>query len=136
MFIRVNPSSSTPIYNQVVDQVKHAVAAGRLKTGDQLPSVRELAIELRINPNTVAKAYRELEQGGVVLARQGSGGFIADRPPTISKTERLKIAEQHVDQAIVQSMSLALEGKEIKDLFLERLEKFNGPRARAKGGES
>ena len=132
MYIRVNPASSTPLYSQVVEQIKHAVASGRLRSGDQLPSVREMAIDLRINPNTVAKAYRELERDGVVQARQGSGVFVADQAPVLQKGERLKIAARHMDQAIVQAVNLALDPEDIKTLFADRLEKINGRKPKAR----
>ena len=77
MLFRPNPSSGVPIYLQLMEQVKHGIETGALRPGEQLPGIRPLAEELVINPNTVAKAYRELEHEGLVIARQGRGTFIA-----------------------------------------------------------
>ena len=75
---RLNPASAVPVYIQLMEQVKHAVETGALRPGDQLPGIRKLAESLVVNPNTVAKAYRELEHAGVIELRQGSGAFISD----------------------------------------------------------
>src|ERR1041384_1839500 len=77
MLFRTNPSLGVPIYLQLMEQVKHAVETGALRPGDQLPGIRPLAEELVINPNTVAKAYRELEHEGVIELRHGAGAFVA-----------------------------------------------------------
>src|SRR6202008_3270730 len=77
MLFRTNPSSGVPIYLQLMEQVKHAIETGALRPGDQLPGIRPLAEELVINPNTVAKAYRELEHEGVIELRHGAGAFVA-----------------------------------------------------------
>src|SRR5690349_21812822 len=78
MFFKPNASSSAPIYVQLMEQVRHAVEVGALKAGDQLPGIRHLAETLVINPNTVAKAYRELEHEGTIELRHGSGAFVRD----------------------------------------------------------
>src|SRR5438874_10778561 len=78
MLLRPNPSSGVPIYLQLMEQVKHAIETGALRSGEQLPGIRPLAEELVINVNTVAKAYRELEHEGVVELRHGSGAFVSD----------------------------------------------------------
>ncbi len=75
---RLNPASAVPVYIQLMEQVKHAVETGALRPGDQLPGMRKLAESLVVNPNTVAKAYRELEHAGIIELRQGSGAFISD----------------------------------------------------------
>src|SRR2546423_14017009 len=80
MLFRPNPSSGVPIYLQLMEQVKHAIETGALRAGDQLPGIRPLAEELVMNPNTVAKAYRELEHEGVIELRHGSGAFVSRQP--------------------------------------------------------
>src|SRR5271169_167931 len=80
MFFKPNPSGPAPIYLQLMEQVRHAVEVGALKPGDQLPGIRNLAENLVINPNTVAKAYRELEYEGLIELRHGSGAFITGKP--------------------------------------------------------
>ena len=79
--IRLDPRSSDPIYLQVVEQIKHLIAVGQLKPADQLPTVRQLAIELRVNPNTVARAYTQLAEEGVISTQQGRGTYVLEVPP-------------------------------------------------------
>ncbi|HEY6769507.1 MAG TPA: GntR family transcriptional regulator [Candidatus Sulfotelmatobacter sp.] len=80
--------SGVPVYRQLIDQVRSAIAAGSLRAGDQLPTVRQLAVDLAINPNTVMKAYRELELGGLLETQQGTGTFITDKKPDRNKADR------------------------------------------------
>ena len=82
MLFRSNPSSGVPVYLQLIEQVKHAIDLGALRPGDQLPAIRRVAEDLVINPNTVAKAYRDLEHAGVIELRQGAGAFVADNGTT------------------------------------------------------
>lgn len=85
----LNPKSGVPIYRQIMDQIRHGIASGRLCPGEQLPTVRALAVELAVNPNTVIKAYSLLEQQGVLTTEQGSGTFVAEAPKTgLSAAER------------------------------------------------
>jgi GntR family transcriptional regulator len=79
--IRLDPRSSDPIYLQVVEQIKHLIAVGQLKPADQLPTVRQLAVELRVNPNTVARAYTQLAEEGVISTQQGRGTYVLEMPP-------------------------------------------------------
>jgi GntR family transcriptional regulator len=92
MLLRPNPSSGVPIYLQLMEQVKHGIETGALRPGEQLPGIRPLAEELVINPNTVAKAYRDLEREGLVVARQGRGTFIASTlaPPSLRHHDELR----------------------------------------------
>src|SRR5256885_15883826 len=90
MLLHLNPSSGVPVYLQLESQVKQAVAAGALRTGDTLPSTRKLAAELRINPNTVARAYQDLERDGVTLSVPGGGTFVADGLPGLLESEKGK----------------------------------------------
>src|SRR5512147_1827200 len=91
---RLDPSSGVPFYRQIIDQVLLAVADGRLKVGAQLPTVRQLAVDLSVNLNTVAKAYREMEIRGIVETQQGTGTFVADRPTSTGAAERRKALER------------------------------------------
>ena len=91
MLFRPNPSLGVPIYLQLMEQVKHAIETGALRPGEQLPGIRPLAEELVINPNTVAKAYRELEHEGVIELRHGAGAFV-------SATARAKKADRHASR--------------------------------------
>ena len=84
----LDPKSGTPFYRQIVDQIRHGIATGQLKTGEQLPTVRALAVQLSVNPNTISKVYRELEIQEILQTQQGTGTFIGARPVRISPRER------------------------------------------------
>ena len=119
MIIRVNPSSGTPIYLQLMEQIKHAIATGALQAGEQLPTMRKLAVELVINPNTVIRAYRELEREAIVEIRRGSGAFVSE-----SAAGRTKISRkaQAVMQSAVDRLSTAgLTEDEIRRLMENEL---------------
>jgi len=85
---RLDPHSGVPVYRQLMDQVQAAMASGALALGDQLPTVRQVAVDLAINPNTVSRAYREMEIRGLLDTQQGTGTFVADRKVEYSKDER------------------------------------------------
>ena len=87
----LNPTNGVPFYKQIILQVEMGIADGRLKTGDQLPTVRSLAVDLAVNPNTVARAYSELEIRGIVTTQQGTGTFIGDKKVEISEVEREQV---------------------------------------------
>lgn len=89
--IRIDPTLPTPIWSQIEEAVRHLLSSGRLGPGDALPSVRDLARELRVNPNTIAKAYQRLGEGGFVAARRGEGTFVAQKPPRMASTERARV---------------------------------------------
>lgn len=117
MILRPNPALGVPIYLQLMEQVKHAIETGALRPGDQLPGIRPLAEELVINPNTVAKAYRELEHEGVVELRQGAGAFVADHGRPRKATDKLRTAQPVVAAAIERLRGRGLTDEEIRRLF-------------------
>ena len=118
---RPNASSGVPIYLQLMEQVKHAIETGALKAGEQLPSIRPLAEELVINPNTVAKAYRELEHEGVIELRQGAGAFVSSNAVTTRDAEKLKAAQVLVAQGIQRLRARGLTNEEIRRLVEAQL---------------
>ena len=126
MFVHVNPSSGLPLYLQIQAQVKNAVAAGALRPGDALPSVRKLASDLRINPNTVARAYLELEREGVITAVPGGGTFVADGVPGLLKAERVRRLRPLARQVAVEGSQLRFSPEEIVDLVQEELKALGG----------
>ena|SRR5207249_4456975 len=131
MLFRPNPSLGVPIYFQLMEQVKHAVETGALRAGDQLPGIRPLAEELVINPNTVAKAYRELEHEGVIELRHGAGAFVAANARSRQTTGKLRTAQPIVAAAVERLRSRGLSDEEIRRLFeaeLAGLAKAGGPR--------
>src|SRR5437764_7044363 len=100
MLSRPNPSSGVPIYVQLMEQVKHAIETGALRPGEQLPGIRPLAEELVMNPNTVAKAYRELEHEGVIELRHGAGAFVSSRPTPKKVVDKVRAAQPIVAAAV------------------------------------
>jgi GntR family transcriptional regulator len=115
---RPNPSSGVPIYLQLMERVKHAVETGALRPGEQLPGIRPLAEELVINPNTVAKAYRELEHEGVIELRHGAGAFVASNARgRKATTDRLRAAQGVVAAAVERLRARDVTDDEIRRLF-------------------
>jgi len=115
MLFRVDPLASEPIFEQLVYQAKAAVARGELRHGERLPSVRELARELAINPNTVARAYRELEAGGVLVRRQGAGTFVkAVGARALSDGERRRRLRALMERAVTEAFHLGFDASELR----------------------
>lgn len=124
MFIAIDPSSDVPIFRQIVQQIKTAVAMGRLMPEDPLPSVRQLAVDLAVNPNTVARAYLDLELEGVIYKRQGAGTFVSNHGVEMSKNERRKVLGELIEKALVEGVNLGLEEDELRKTFDRVLEKI------------
>ena len=116
MFFKPTQSSSVPVYVQLMEQVKHAVETGALKPGEQLPAIRKVAEDLVINPNTVAKVYRELEHEGVIELRHGAGAFVTGQGAGES-TERMRKARPIVANAVARLDALGLSEEEMRRLF-------------------
>ena len=128
---RPNASSGVPIYLQLMEQVKHAIETGALRAGDQLPGIRPLAEELVINPNTVAKAYRELEHDGVIELRHGAGAFVTGAAREKKLTDRLRAGQAIVAAAMDKLRARGVTEAEIRRLFeaeLTRLTAKGDPR--------
>jgi GntR family transcriptional regulator len=117
MLLRPNPSSGVPIYLQLMEQVKHAIETGALRPGEQLPGIRPLAEELVINPNTVAKAYRELEHEGVVDVRHGAGAFVSGNARAKKATDTLRAGQAIVATAVEKLRARGVTAEEIRRLF-------------------
>src|SRR5882762_1492222 len=122
MLLQVNFKSGKPVYLQVVDQIKAAAASGALHTGEPLPSIRPLAEELRVNRNTIAKAYSELESQGVIETLPGKGCFLKPNNSPLKKDVRRKLLTEEIDQAIVQAHHLQVPRGEFLELVRERLD--------------
>ena len=120
MQLRISAQDGTPIYQQIVEQVKYLVAAGRLKPGDDVPPIRVLAEQLRINPNTVARAYLELEREGIVTMRQGFGTTVAHVKTHLPRREKLRILAGPADVLLTNARHLNVEFDEVVDLLRER----------------
>jgi len=118
--IHLSRQDGVPTYLQIVNQIKHLVAAGRLKAGEELPPIRVLAQQLLINPNTVARAYRELETAGIVAKRSTTGTYVSDAGSPLARRERLKILSQRIDALLVEARQLNVGMDEIIDLLRQR----------------
>jgi GntR family transcriptional regulator len=117
MVIRVQPGLGVPIYLQIESQVKHAIAAGALRHDDILPPVRKLAAELRINPNTVARAYQNLERDGILRTVPGGGCYVDSQSPGLLKSEKLRRLTPLATQLAVEAKQLRLPRKELVQLL-------------------
>src|SRR5438132_12652428 len=122
MILQINYKSGKPIYLQLVDQIKAAAASGALQTGEALPSIRPLAEELRVNRNTVAKAYSELESLGVIETLPGRGCFLRENHSALRKEVRRKLLIDEIDRAVVQAHHLQVPRHEFLQLIHERMD--------------
>lgn len=120
---RLDPSSGVPFYRQIIDQVLLAVADGRLSPGAQLPTVRQLAVDLSVNLNTVAKAYREMEIRGIVDTQQGTGTFVARRRADRRPGERRRALEGLIDRFVSLAGASGFSLDELAEALTERAEK-------------
>jgi GntR family transcriptional regulator len=118
MQLRIANTDGTPIYQQIVAQVRHLIAAGRLQPGEELLPIRTLAEQLTVNPNTVARAYLELERTGVVTKRHGSGTYVSEAASAMPQREKLKMIRQRVDALLVEASHLDIE----LDVLIEMLQ--------------
>jgi GntR family transcriptional regulator len=115
--LTVDPRSGVPIYLQVIEQIKRSVAIGVLGAGEQLPTVKQLALDLTINPNTVAKAYRELERDGVIETSPGRGSFVkSNGVKDTTKAAATDVARDGIDTAVREAKSIGLNAEEIRTL--------------------
>jgi GntR family transcriptional regulator len=126
--LQINFKSGMPIYLQMVDQIKAAAASGALRPGEALPSIRPLAEELRVNRNTVAKAYSELESLGVIETLPGRGCFLKENHSALRKEVRRKMVITEIDQAIVQAHHLQVPRQEFLELVKERIDALDSKR--------
>jgi len=125
MLLQIDFKSGTPVYLQLVDQVRHAAASGSLRAGEPLPSIRPLAEELRVNRNTIAKAYAELESQGIIESIPGKGCFLKEVSSPLTKTARNDLVIQEIDRAIVAAHHLQIGDDDLLALVKKRLEDFD-----------
>ena len=124
MDLKINTSDGVPIYIQIVEQIKMKVALGLLKPEEGLPSVRQLALDLTINPNTVARAYLELEHQGVIHKRQGQGTFVSAQAMEASRRERLKIVGALFEKAIVEAANSGMTAAGIDEIYRQLMHRY------------
>ena len=121
MRLNIDPDSGVPVYLQISQTIRRSIALGSLRGGEQVPSVREVAEMLTVNPNTVAKAYQLLEREGIVVTRKGIGTFVADGDVSITSQERKAVIVEKLDRVLVEAGNLQLEKDEVEEIFQERL---------------
>lgn len=124
MQIRISQEDGTPIYQQLVNQIKLLVSSGRLEEGEQLPAVRKLAEQLIVNPNTVARAYRELEALGTVVSKRGSGVFVSGAGSRLSRREKNRLLNERIDALLTEAVQLDFDLQNIADLVQQRSLRF------------
>ncbi|MHC4116566.1 MAG: GntR family transcriptional regulator [Planctomycetota bacterium] len=127
MQIRIDNSSGRPVYQQIIDQIKRDIALGRLTQDEKLPTVRQLAGRLAINPNTIAKAYRQLEQEGIIVTKPGAGAFVANLDSNLSKAVRKRLLCAELDRIAVEAYHMQIDTRLLSQWFNEAVEKFNLP---------
>lgn len=120
MLIEISLDDGVPIYRQIVNQVKYLVASGQLVVDDELPAVRTLAKQLQITPNTVVKAYRELETEGLIYKRQGAGTFVAKAASPLARKEQRRILTQRADSLLAEAQQLGFSFEEVLELLTKR----------------
>jgi GntR family transcriptional regulator len=133
MQIRIDNASNRPVYRQIIDQIKRDIAMGRLIKDEKLPTVRQLAAQLTINPNTIAKAYRQLESEGIIVTRPGAGAFIANLDSNLSRAVRKRLLSEELERIAVEAFHMQIERETLLELFNNAAEKLNVP---SKGGQS
>ncbi|MBN1906924.1 MAG: GntR family transcriptional regulator [Deltaproteobacteria bacterium] len=124
MKIHISTKDGVPIFQQIVTQIKHMVASGRLAPGEIVPPIRVLAEQLLINPNTVARAYKELESEGIFISRQGSGTRVAEKGSTLDYAERLQVLTERVESLLVEADQLDFTVEDIIELIRQKNKLF------------
>lgn len=131
MRFHIDPDSGVPVYLQISQAIRRSIALGSLRGGEQVPSVREVAEMLTVNPNTVAKSYRLLEREGIVVTRKGIGTFVADGDVSITSQERKAVIVEKLDRVLVEAGHLRLKKNQVEEIFQERLDELfagSGPK--------
>ncbi len=118
---KLDLKSGVPFHRQIVDQIRYGIASGRLLPGEQLPTVRDLAVQLQVNPNTVRKAYSDLELLGILNTQQGTGTFVGDQPVEIEDAEKQRMLEQVCDELVARGHQYNLTLQDIVEHLQGRL---------------
>jgi len=125
MNLHISPQDGMPIYHQIRQQIKHLIASGRLRPGDELPPVRSLAQQLLINPNTVVRAYRELEVEGLIYKRRGAGTYVSEGNSPFAEAEQRKIIVEQIDKLLVETAQLRVDFDVLLQWMRERHHKLH-----------
>ena len=124
MQLQISTADGLPLYQQIVNQVRYLIAAGRLQRGEELLPIRVLAEQLAVNPNTVARAYLELERAGLVIKRHGAGTYVSESRPTLPQREKIRILATRVDALLTEASQLGVDLNEVIKLLREREERL------------
>lgn len=124
MQIHINTADGTPYYTQIVSQIRLMIATERLSSGDKLPPVRKLAEQLTLNPNTIARAYRELEAEGLVASKRGSGVFVSDGVSPLSRREKTRVVTERVDALLTSARQVGIDIETLVRLVRQRNKKL------------
>ncbi|MFH1882063.1 MAG: GntR family transcriptional regulator [Planctomycetota bacterium] len=127
MHFRIDNASDRPVYQQIMDQIKRDIALGRLIKNEKLPTVRELAGQITINPNTIAKAYRQLEQEGIIVTKAGAGAFVANLDSNLSRSVRKKLISEELERIAVDAYHMQIDSQTLLEWFNNAVVKFNLP---------
>lgn len=125
MQIRIDNASDRPVYQQIIDQVKRDIALGRIIKNEKLPTVRQLAGQIAINPNTIAKAYRQLEQQGIIVTKAGAGAFVANLDSNLSRSVRKKVISEELERIAVDAYHMQIDRQTLLEWFNNAVAKFN-----------
>ena len=125
MQIRIDNTSNRPVYQQIIDQVKRDIALGRIIKNEKLPTVRQLAGQIAINPNTIAKAYRQLEQQGIIVTKAGAGAFVANLDSNLSRSVRKKVLSEELERIVVDAFHMQIDSQTLLEWFNNAVAKFN-----------
>ncbi len=135
MQFRIDNASNRPVYQQIIGQIKRDIALGRLIKDEKLPTVRQLARQLAINPNTIAKAYRQLEQEGIIVTKPGTGAFVANLDSSLSKAVRKKLLSEELERIAVEAYHMQIDKETLSGWFNNAIEKFNLPTKKGQTNE-
>ncbi len=127
MQFRIDNASDRPVYQQIMDQIKRDIALGRLIKNEKLPTVRQLARQIAINPNTIAKAYRQLEQEGIIVTKAGAGAFVANLDSNLSRSVRKKLISEELELIAVEAFHMQIDSQTLLEWFNNAVVKFNLP---------
>ena len=127
MQFRIDHASDRPVYRQIMDQIKRDIALGRVIKNEKLPTVRQLAGQIAINPNTIAKAYRQLEQEGIIVTKAGAGAFVANLDSNLSRSVRKNLISEELERIAVEAYHMQIDRQALSEWFENAVVKFNLP---------
>ena len=135
MQFRIDNASERPVYQQIMGQIKLDIALGRLMKEEKLPTVRQLAKQLAINPNTIAKAYRQLEQEGIIVTKPGAGAFVANLDSNLSRIVKKKLVCEELERIAVEAFHMQIDRQTLLECLENTVEKFNWPSKKGRSNE-